>query len=459
MISYNTSTKKITVTTSTSTRAMYDDVQTTFAGSSYMQYQIPMVWNIKDALYTLANGWYMYDATSLGYLYNWWLIDTAVNNRWTNAKTISWDSFTWIQLYYDQTWTPTNFGTTWLINQLLQVRNGWVDINSQAYTVYQRTYGRVYSQFTVTASSWWIDTIPLSNTVDSQITISQWTVDAYTDLSIKWTGIYRSAFDWASTTKYTLNGSITNSDATITVNEAIDSWVPSSWTLQIDSEVISYTWKTTYTFTWCTRWQYQTTAASHSDLANLSTNTKSYSILIKTTDNTRRLNELYNWVQSRLTKATDIDALSWWHIGKLTPALATYTGTMVTATWVWVEWFSALDNNSIVYTDWTGTAHTPPATVAVTVNIDASVVWAQVYVAELDTPWLTDATYTPANIVRTLINETSVWTATSISLTYLADTPVRVVVRHPWYQQFSLYTTITSTWLSVSSINWADSTY
>ena len=459
--SYNTSTKQITVTSASSTRAMYDDVQTIFTGSTYMQYAIPMVGNIKDALYTLANSWILDNATSLGYLSNGGLIDTAIANRWTNVKTISGDIFTGIQLYYNQTGTPANFASTGLVNSLLLVRSAGTDINAQAYTVYSRPYFKTYSQFTVTASSGGIDTVPMSVATDPQVTIAQATVDAYTDLSIAWATIYRSAFDGATTTKYTLNGAHTNVIATFTTNEAIDASVPASGSFQVGSEVITYTGKGANSLTGCTRGQYRTTAAAYSSGAALSTNTKQYNVQIKTTSSSRRLSELYCWVQSQLTKSTDIDVLVGGHIGKLTSPLVAYTGTMVTIAGVWVEGFSSLDNNSITYTDLISGTHTSPLTVAVVINFDTAIAGGsgRVYIASLATTGLTDASYTPANILTELINVGATGTSASTSITYTADVPVRVIVRKSGYQQFSLYTAITSTGLNVTAQNPVDSTY
>lgn len=456
---YNTTTKKITVTATSTTRAMYDDVQTTFSGSTYMQYLNPMVGNIKDALYTLANGWLLFDATSLGYLNTGGLIDTAIANRWTNVKTISGDSFTGVQLYYNQTGTPTNFGATGLTNSLLQVRSASSDIAGQVYTVYQRKFGQVYSSFSTTASAGGVDVLPLSNVADPYITLSQATVDAYGDLTIKWETIYRSTFDGASTTKYTLNGAHNNSVTTFTFNELVDASVPSTGTFQVDSEVMTYTGKSGYTLTGVTRGTNDTTAASHLTLAPASTNTKQYDIRVYTSSGSRRLSEIYQWLQSKLTKSTDIDTLAGGHIGQLASSFCTYTGTMVTATGVWVEGFSSLDTNSITYTDHSAATHTSPLSVPVVVNIDASVVGAQVYVASMTTTGLTDATYTPANILAEIINSTSGSTSVSTSIVYTADVPVRVVVRKGGYTQFSLYTTITSTGLNVTAQNPADGTY
>jgi len=458
-ITYNTSTKKITVTSSTTTRAMYNDVMTTFAGSSYMQYPIPMVGNIKDALYTLANGWLLTDSTSLGYLYNGGLIDTAIDNRWTNTKTISGDDFTGVQIYYDQTGTPTNFSATGLVNTLLPVRASGTDINGQSYTVYSRPFGSTYSQFSVTASAGGIDIVPLSIASDPQILLSQGTVDAYSDITIAWASIYRSAFDGATTTKYTLNGNHTNVVTTFTVNEALDASVPASGSFQVEGEVITYTGKGTYTFTGCTRGAYRTTASSHAGGKDLSTNMKQYSVVVKTTNSARTLSEIYQWIQSQLTKGTDIDTLTGGHIGKLTSPLVSFTGTMITNTGVWVEGFTSVDVNSITYTDITSATHSAPLSVSVVVNIDSSIIGGQVLVTSLDNTGYTDATYTPANIVATIINETSGSASVSTTLTYTADVPVRVVVRKPGYQQFSLYTTIISTGLTVSAQNPVDSTY
>jgi hypothetical protein len=458
--SYNTTTAKVTVTSTSTARALHDDIQTTFAGASYMQYLIPTSGKIKDGLYQFENGWTFLDSTSVGYMTTGAWKDASGNNLWANIKTVSGDTFTGIQTYYNQTGTPTNFAATGLVNMILPVRTSGTDIASKAVSVYSRPYGYTYSSFTASATSdGLIDSFPLSVAVDPQITIAQATVDAYSDLTITWATVYRSAFDGASTTKYTLNGAHSNSVTTFTVNESIDASVPSTGSFQVESEVITYTGKTLHTFTGCTRGQYRTTAATHADTAALSTNMAQYSTVIKTTSSSRRLHEIYNWVQSRLTKSTDIDSLSGGHIGKLTSPLVSYTGTMVTVAGVWVEGFSSLDNNSITYKDITSTTHTAPLTVPVIVNIDATVVGAQIYVVTLNSAGLNDSTYTPSNILTTLINVTSASTAASTSIVYTSDLPCKVVVRYPGYQQFSLYTTITSSGLNVTAQNPADSTY
>ena len=465
-IIYDTTGKTVQVTAISTAKALHDNIQTTFAGSTYMQYLIPDSGSILNALYIFQNGWTFLDTTSVGYMTTGGWQSANGNDKWTNALTISGDSFTGIQLYYNQTGTPTNFSSTGLVNALIKVRSGGTDVASQAYTVYQRTFQKQYSQFSTTASSGGVDTLPLSCKADQYLTIASATLAAYSDLSIAWASIYRSAFDGASTTKYTLNGTLASATTTVTVNEAIDSSVPSSGTIAIGNsitqEVISYTGKGTYTFTGCTRSQYRTTApTTWAANTGVSTNTANYTVQIKTTSSARRLSEAYNWIQYELGLASDIDTLSGGYIGKITNALVAYTGTMATLQGVWIEGFAAADGNSITYVDQSSVTHSPPLTVAITVNFDATITSAggEVAVFSLDAPGYTDATYTPAHILATIINVAASGTSASTSLTYSADVPVRVVVRGAGYQQFSLYTTITSAGLTVAAQNPVDSAY
>jgi hypothetical protein len=383
--SYNTSTKKVTVTATSTAKALHDDIQTTFAGSTYMQYLIPDSGSILNALYIFQNSWDFYDSTSIGYMTTGGWQDAAGDNKWTNVKCISGDTFTGIQLYYDQEGTPTNFGATGLVNCLLKVRDGGSDINSQAYTVYQRTFQKRYSSFTTTASSGGVDTIPLSISADPLLTIASGTLDTYSDMSITWGAVNKDAGDG-------------------------DGAQP-------------------------------------------------YSVVIATTDSSRTLVEIYNWVQYQLTKATDIDAGAGTHLGKITTPLLdmSSSASMITRTGVWVEGFTSADVNKIVYTDDNADTHAAPLSVPVIVNVDDT--GFQVAVFELDNTGYTDATYTPAAISSTIINETSASTQVSDSITYAADVPVRVIVRKAGYQQFSLYTTITSSGLTVTSLTPVDGSY
>lgn len=548
---YDTTAKTAQVTASSTARQLHDNIQSTFAGSTYMQYLIPDSGSILSALYIFQNGWtFLGDhglqssglsvaaggsgysvgdvltvtggsgtggtvivatlsgsavatvtlssagngyttttgaattgghgtgctitftatnaATSVNYMTTGGWQDSTGNDKWTNVQAISGNNFTGIQTYFGQAGSIINAVSTGLPNQLLKVRSAGNDIGSQSYTLYQRTQGKLYSQFTTTASAGGVDSIPLSIGTDPLITISDGTLSGYSDLSINWATIYRSAFDGASTTNYTLNGSLSSGTTTITVNESIDSSVPSSGSFAIGNaitqEVVTYTGKTTHTFTGCTRSQYRTTApGTWASGTALSTATAQYATQIVTTSSARRLTEAYNWIQYELRQSSDIDGLHGGHLGQLTNALVSMPSTtsITTSQGIWVEGFSSADANIITYTDSSGTTHTPPLTVPVLINFSASVASAsgQVAVFGLTTTGLNDSTYTPADIASTIINTAASGTSASTTLVYSSDIPVRVIVRAPGLQQFSLYTTITSSGLSVTAQNPSDSTY
>jgi hypothetical protein len=463
---YNTTNKTVQVTAAATARALHNDIQATFAGSTYMQYLIPDSGSIKDALYLFQNGWAFLDATSVGFMNTGGWQYASGTDKWTNVQTLSGDVFTGVQLYYSQGGAPINFGATGLVNALIKVRAASVDVNAQAYTVYSRPFQKSYSKFTIgAASAGGVDIAPLSLSADNNLTIASATLAAYADLSIAFSSNYRSAFDGASTTKYTLNGAHTAAVTTITVNEAIDASVPAAGQFAIGNnvtqEIITYTGKTANTFTGCTRGTNRTTAASYATGQAASTNVFAYTKIIKTTNAARTLLEAYNWIQYKLGLNVDIDVLASGKIGQVQSEVVAMPGTqMTTVSGVWIEGFAAVDANKIFYTDQTSTIHTPPISVAVTVSFDAAIATGgQVAVEKLNTTGLTDATYTPANLVSDLINVAATGTSVSTNLTYSADVPVRVIVRKPGYQQFSLYTTITAAGLNVTAQNPLDSAY
>lgn len=76
-------------------------------------------------------------------------------------------------------------------------------------------------------------------------------------------------WDMAAGFRTLLNGAINNSVTTITVDST--QGYPSSGEVIIDSERITYTGKTSTTFTGCTRGANGSSAASHSDNANVDT--------------------------------------------------------------------------------------------------------------------------------------------------------------------------------------------
>jgi hypothetical protein len=85
-------------------------------------------------------------------------------------------------------------------------------------------------------------------------TISNLAIDQYSDFATSVTVNAGSA-------NTTLNGAITNSATTLTVNSTTE--FPSAGTLVIGSENISYTGSTSTTFTGCTRGANATTALAH----------------------------------------------------------------------------------------------------------------------------------------------------------------------------------------------------
>jgi len=458
-ISYNTTTKEITVTAEATVLELYQDSMTVFSAEAYMQYLLPMQGNVKNALYTLINDYVFADADSWGYLTSSAIQDSAGDDIWTNVQTIG-SIAAGTTLYIDQDGTVTVAGDTGHINQLLLVREDGTDINSKNLSVYARLFQKTYDVFSTTGGAF-ISTVPLATGDDPLLTIAALTLDGYADLSITWGAIKRSAFDGDSTQEYTLDGAIDDDDTSVVVNEAIDVSVPASGYLQIGSEVLAYSSWATKTFTISARGALSTTAAAHDDLAELSTNMQDYSILVKTTSSARRLTELYNWVQYQLLSEADIDSEEGGHIGRITPELLSMPSatSALTTTGVWIEGFSALDKNYLRFTDDDDVVHTPPTSVTVSVTTSAGVDEGQLAIFELDTPGLDASTYTPANIVRSILNKEIASTTESTTLTYSADIPVRVVVRKAGYQQFELFTTIASTGLSVTALNPVDSAY
>ena len=92
-------------------------------------------------------------------------------------------------------------------------------------------------------------------------TISNLAIDQYSDFAT-------SVTVNAGAANTTLNGAITNSATTVTVNSTTE--FPTAGTLVIGSENISYTGSTSTTFTGCTRGANATTALAHLDNAIIS---------------------------------------------------------------------------------------------------------------------------------------------------------------------------------------------
>jgi hypothetical protein len=94
-------------------------------------------------------------------------------------------------------------------------------------------------------------------------TISNLAIDQYSDFATTVT-VNAGAADT------TLNGAITNSATTLTVNSTTE--FPTAGTLVIEAEQITYTGTTSTTFTGCTRGANATTALAHVDNSKVSMN-------------------------------------------------------------------------------------------------------------------------------------------------------------------------------------------
>ena len=458
-IIYDTTAKTVEITAESTVLALYQDSMTVFAAEAYMQYLLPMQGNVKSSLYTLINDYAFLDDASWGFLTSSAVTNSSGDDIWCNVQTLG-SIVAGTTLYVNQDGTVTTAGDTGHIDQLLQVREDGSDVDSKNFTVYARLFQQTYDQFATTGGAF-ISNVPLATASDPLLTIAALTLAAYEDLSITWGAIKRSAFDGDSTQEYTLDTAIDDDDTSVVVNEAIDVSVPASGYLQIGSEVLAYSSWDTSTFTISGRAQYSTTAAAHSNMAPVSTNMCDYSVLIKTTDDTRTLVELYNWVQYQLLQETDIDSGAGEHLGYITDALMSMPAatSAITTAGVWIEGFDPSDNNYIQYTDDDDTVHTPITTITVSVITAAAMDEGQVAIFALDTPGLDETTYTPANIDYTILNAEIEAPTTTVVMTYTADIPVRVVTRKAGYAEFQLFTTIGSTGLIVTSQNAVDGAY
>jgi len=380
MISYNYTTKVITVDATATLRSVYSDAMAVFASAAQMDDLIPLRADT-PTLFTLINGW-LFSAGSIQYLTSAALQDAAVDNTWTNIQTLgSIVSGTTIYIEQDGAVVYTH-GTTGHINMLFKTKDAGTEIDSQNFTVYARKFQQTYSSFSTTGGAI-VSNVPLATAADPQLDIDQATIDAYTGLTITWGSVTKDAGDGAGVQPYGV---------------------------VVDGGGLS-------------------------------------------------LKQVYNWVQSELLKAGDIDDGAGTHVGKLTTPLITYTGTGITAQGIWFENFDGADANDIKYTDSNGVLHTPPSTVAISVDASSAMSGGRVVVYKLSAPYNV-ATYTPADIADTLLEAALDANGNaSTTLTYVADWDVVVRTRKAGYKPFEVGTTLTSAGLSVSSINEADTIY
>lgn len=200
-LSYNYSTKVITVDATATLRSVYSDIQENFDDAAQMDDQIPLRADT-PTLYTLINGW-TFSSGSIQYLTSAALQDDAGDNIWTNVQTLG-SIVTGTTLYIEQNgavvWTA---GSTGHINMLLKTKDGGTEIDSQSFTVYARKFQQTYSQFSTTGGAI-IANCPLATAADPQLDIAQNTIDAYVGLSITWGSVTKDAGDGAGAKPYTV---------------------------------------------------------------------------------------------------------------------------------------------------------------------------------------------------------------------------------------------------------------
>lgn len=200
MISYNYSTKVITVDSTATVRSVYSDAMSVFSQAAQMDDLIPLRADT-PTLYTLINGW-TFSAGSIQYLTSAALQDAAGNNVWTNVQTLG-SLATGTTLYIEQngavTWTASAPGH---INILLKTKNAGTEINGQNFTVYARKFQNTYDKFSTTGGAV-VANVPLATAADIALDISQETIDAYTGLSITWGAASKDAGDGAGAQPYT----------------------------------------------------------------------------------------------------------------------------------------------------------------------------------------------------------------------------------------------------------------
>lgn len=381
MISYNYTTKIITVDEVTALRAVYSDAMETFAEASQMDDLIPLRGDT-PTLFTLLNDW-EFSEGSIPYLTSAALQDEAQDNIWTNIQTLGTivaETTIYIEQDGEIVWTA---GATGHINMLLKTTDAGEEIDSSKFTVYARKFQQEYASFSTVGGSV-VAPCPLSTKADTNLTISEGTIQAYEGLSITWGAVTKDAEDGEG--------------------------------LQPYSVVIDGGGKT--------------------------------------------LKEIYNWVQYQLLQETDIDSAESVHIGNMTdPLIAMAGSTVITKQGVWIEDFAAIDANFIRYVDDNGVMHTPPQYITISVDAPVGMAGGRVAVYRLDAPYA-PATYTPANIVDTIIDTTlDVDGNTSLAIEYVADWDVRVVTRKAGYKPFDVGTNITTNGLSVTTVNEEDIIY
>ena len=461
VIAYNYTTKEIDVDATATLRSVYSDAMDVFAAAAQMDDLIPLRADT-PTLFTLINGW-TFSTASIAFLTSAALQDSAGDNIWTNIQTLG-TIVAGTTLYIEQNSAVVyTHGTTGHINILFKTKSAGTEIDSQLFKVYARLFQQEYSSFSTTGGAI-VSNVPLSTKSDPQLDISAVTIAAYTGLTITWGAVNKSAGDLTGTATITIAspGVVTKSSHGLVIGDSIEfsttGALPTGLAVATEYFVITagYT-ANAFQLSATAGGSAINTSGTQSGVHTIDVVNKQYSIVVDCGGKT--LKEAYNWVQSELLLGTDIDDGAGTELGKLTDALTSYTSSMITAVSVWFENFAAADANSIKYTDNDGTLHTPPVTVAISVDAVTAMAGGRVAIYSLASAY--DAsTYVPGDIVETLLDDTLDASGdASATLTYLTDVNVVVRVRKAGYKPFEVGTSVTSSGLAVTSINEADTIY
>lgn len=200
-ISYNYSTKVITVDATATLRSVYSDAMDVFAQAAQMDDLIPLRADT-PTLYTLINGW-TFSSGSIQYLTSAALQDASGDNIWTNIQTIG-TLVSGTTLYIEQDGAVAYTSpTTGHINILLKTKDAGTEIDGQNFKVYARKFQQEYASFSATGGPI-VSPVALSTKADASLDIDQSTIEAYTGLSITWGTFSKDAGDGAGSQPYSI---------------------------------------------------------------------------------------------------------------------------------------------------------------------------------------------------------------------------------------------------------------
>ena len=353
------------------------------------------------------------------------------------------------------------------VDILLQTEDDGTEIEGTTFSTYARKFQDTYDKFTTTGGAV-VSNVPVASNDDSQLTIGQSTVSAYTGLTLTWASgtawFIRSAFDGVDNVhEYALESSLSASDTLAVVDSTIPATIPTTGYLQVEDEVMYYnTWwngASAGTFGIQDRGTNSTDAVGHLAGKDLSVYMFEYNVLVDDSE-AHTLKQIYNWIQYRLLLQIDIDSGSGTHYGWITSELVDYTGTMFTNAGVWVQGFDSADKNYIQYRDRNNVLHTPPLTILLQIICEAATQGGRAALYRLSVQYNPD-TYDPSQITQTLIDAVIPGTPYTLStnIKFVANFYSLARVRKAGRLPFEQGAQVTSAGLTVRATNPEDTIY